>query len=789
MPGIIEGYNYDVFISYRQKDNKHDCRVTEFVNQLKGELEATFKEDISIYFDENPHDGLLETHSVDKSLEDKLKCLIFIPIISQTYCDPKSFAWQHEFCAFNKLAKESRFGRDIKLASGNVASRILPVQIHDLDAEDKKLVEDELGGHLRGIEFIYKEPGVNRPLRSNEDHPDNNLNKTFYRNQINKVANAIKEIITALKKQSQHPEEAAREDIMVKSGNKKDVRTKVILGSVIAPVLIILGILFIPKLFKPKEEVEKSIAVLPFKSLSTDPEKQYQADGMMDAITLHLSKIKDLRVLSRTSTEQYRNPTKTTTAIGRDLGVNYLLEGSFQKFGDSVRLIVQLIRTGKEGHVWAKNYDRIWKNIFSVQSEVAQSIARELHAVITPEAKQTIEKIPTANLTAYDFYQRGKDEFTKYKIYTFNIESLERAEDLYKEALKYDSTFAKAYTGLAEVYWAKHFRKEEYFSKSFMDSVLILSDIALSLNGQLDEAYTIKGRYYYEKGLLEQAKKEFDKALCINPNSWEAYYGLGELYEYDDNLEAIKNYQKAAALNHASELPSILRKIAGGYSNSGFTDKAKNFCLEAFRQDGDSVEYLRQLGVIEGYLGNSKKSLDFLERSFKIDTTNLETLYYLAQIYIDDGQFEMSLKYLKDFIVRRKALDLAYAGSINHRLAFSYWKNGYKKEAGYYFDLQLDECNSLIKSGRPWSQLYYTYYDIAGVYAFRGEKGKAYENLRIFIRKERMPLWISQLIKVDPLFDSIRNEPEFQQILKDVEAKYQAEHERVRKWLEEQGEF
>lgn len=94
MSAILPGYTYDIFISYRQKDNKYDGWVTEFVDHLKRELEATFKEDISVYFDENPHDGLLETHIVDKSLKDKLKCRIFIPIISRTYCDPNSFAWQ-----------------------------------------------------------------------------------------------------------------------------------------------------------------------------------------------------------------------------------------------------------------------------------------------------------------------------------------------------------------------------------------------------------------------------------------------------------------------------------------------------------------------------------------------------------------------------------------------------------------------------------------------------------------------------------------------------------------------
>ena len=198
MPSLLPGYTYDIFISYRQKDNKGDHWVTEFVRALKEELEATFKEDISIYFDENPHDGLLETHQVNQSLESKLKCLLFIPIISKTYCDPKSFAWQQEFCAFNKMAKEDSLGREVKLANGNVASRILPVKIHDFGAEDKVLLESELGGVLRAIEFIYKEAGVNRPLLAREENPAKNQNQTAYRNQINKVANAIREIISGL---------------------------------------------------------------------------------------------------------------------------------------------------------------------------------------------------------------------------------------------------------------------------------------------------------------------------------------------------------------------------------------------------------------------------------------------------------------------------------------------------------------------------------------------------------------------------------------------------------------
>ena len=210
MSSIIQEYNYDIFISYRQKDNKGDKWVSEFVEALKTELESTFKEEISVYFDINPHDGLLETHDVDASLKDKLKCLVFIPIISRTYCDPKSFAWEHEFKAFVEQASQDQFGLKVKLPNGNVASRVLPVRIHDLDTDDMKLCESVLGGFLRGVEFIYKESGFNRPIKPDDDEKIN-LNKTKYRNQVAKVALAIRDIIQTIEHPGQKTEGILKE--------------------------------------------------------------------------------------------------------------------------------------------------------------------------------------------------------------------------------------------------------------------------------------------------------------------------------------------------------------------------------------------------------------------------------------------------------------------------------------------------------------------------------------------------------------------------------------------------
>ncbi len=198
MPSILPGFEYDIFISYRQNDNKYDGWVTEFVNNLNKELEATLKDKVAVYFDANPHDGLLETHSVDRSLESKLKCLVFIPILSKTYCDAKGFAWNHEFLAFIESAEKDAFGLNIKLNSGNVASRVLPVRIHDLPIEDTQLAESYLGV-IRSVDFIYHSPGVNRSLRPWDDDVIKNTKQPYYRDQINKVANAVDEILRGMK--------------------------------------------------------------------------------------------------------------------------------------------------------------------------------------------------------------------------------------------------------------------------------------------------------------------------------------------------------------------------------------------------------------------------------------------------------------------------------------------------------------------------------------------------------------------------------------------------------------
>ena len=553
---------------------------------------------------------------------------------------------------------------------------------------------------------------------------------------------------------------------------------------VVIVVLIVLNVIPRSDRLKGDINLEKSIAVLPLDYLSEDPNKEYLANAVLDAITGHLSTIKGLRVMPRTSVEQYRENKKSAKQIGEELDVSYLIDGSFLMIENQVKLTIQMVIAAEGDHVFFKEYDRKYEDILKVQSEVAQTIAKEIEIAITPIEKQIIDIIPTTNLTAYDFYQRGKEEHWKYWSDNDYREALDRAEKRYQDALEYDPEFAKAYAGLARVYWDKHYW-DEYFSENFLDSVLILVDVALLLDDQLAEAYTIRGDYYREKKMPEQAIREYDKAIEFNPNDWRAYKGKGELYWFiSDFVKAIDNYQKAVKLNRGSELPILLGSLGMAYRSIGFIEMSKEYSRKALKLSGDSIAYYRDLSYCEIVTGNYMKGVYYAEKLQKIDTNNVGNLSRLGFCYVFLGQHEEALDLYKRYIEISK-IGQDYSLFDMHRIGWAYWLNGYIEEAEYYFKEQIEYCNSMNELGRGLSDSNRTAYDLAAVYAFMGEKVTAYENLRIHNQRQANSLGHFTRIKNDPLFESIRGEPEFQQIVRDIEAKYLAEHERVRQWLEE----
>ena len=641
MGSLILGYEYDIFISYRHNDNRSGW-VTEFVSALQEELAATLKEPISVYFDTNPHDGLLETHNVDKSLESKLKCLIFIPIISQTYCDSKSFAWQYEFTVFNKMAKEDQFGRDIRLASGNVTSRILPVKIHDLDEEDKTLLENELRGVLRSIDFIYKASGVNRPLKPNDERTDN-LNHTYYRDQINKVANAVKEIITALKKHDQQDAEVPKEVVKAEPELSRNLKPKIIIGSLLVLVLMALVYFFIPKLSKNSDSVEKTIAVLPFRNLSNDTTQLQWSDGFMEDILNNLQKVNSFTIRPRTSSYQYKDTKKSTVIIGKELNVNYLVGGSVGREGSNLKIRVTLTDSKADKQVWSNDYPCEMNQLLSVQSEIAKKIAAELKAELTPEEIKKIEKRPTQNPEANNYYLQGNYYYWK----AGDSGDDRTAIELYEKAIELDPGFALAYTGIArcliDQFWFYKDHSEDILDKSKQEI-----DKAFEIDPDLPEAHLALGIYYYI-GYLKypEALKEFKLILKDQPKNWEAIYFSSDAHKRAGNWEVAKfDLEKAIEL-----IPENWDLVDIAISTFEFLreySKAEEFYNMIMAHTPDLV--YPYVGLSRMYLrwdGDIRKAREILGSASRNNKASLsDSLIIETNVLIDiyEGKYEEALK-------------------------------------------------------------------------------------------------------------------------------------------------
>ena len=576
MLSLIQGFEYDIFISYRHNDNlpsqgygkqASDGWVTDFVQNLEKELRSTLKDSLTIYFDKNPHDGLLETHDVDKSLEGKLKCLIFIPIISQTYCDTKSFAWQHEFVAFNKLAKEDPFGRDIKLSNGNVASRILPVKIHELDSEDKTLLENELGGMLRAIEFIFKSAGVNRPLRA-EDKREDNLSQLFYRDQINKVANAIKEITIGLRFPGRKDIE---QDPQSLSGRDTFAGTKA-----------------------PSDPSTKSIAVLPFVNLSQDPTQEYFADGITENILIQLAGLKQLRVISRTSVMRYKKTTKSAPEIAIELNVKYILEGSAQTHGNKVRISVQLIDAVSEDHLWSKVFVESMDDIFAIQSSVSEIVAKELHASLAPQESKKLKEVPTKNLEAFDLFLKGRHAFNQW-----GVEGYKAATEYFKKAIALDPDFKEAYSYLASSYSARMSWNGDLSPYEANENIEVYLSEAWK-RGPTDNDYLTKAfvEFFVNKDFAASEKLLLD-AISLNPNN------ASVLYTYSYLLDMMGRVDEAIQwVNKAKEIEPL------------------------------SVAYFNYQTISLHLLGKNEEALDTLKEGLKLFPSVLRFYDFMARIYL-----------------------------------------------------------------------------------------------------------------------------------------------------------
>jgi TolB-like protein/Tfp pilus assembly protein PilF len=553
-----------------------------------------------------------------------------------------------------------------------------------------------------------------------------------------------------------------------KTNNLFVKKRKVLFGIVAFLVLATLSFYFL--LYRPEKGIvaakknvtEKSIAVLPFKNMSDEKENRYFADGMMDEILNKLSRIKELKVISRTSVEQYRDTKKTTGEIAKELGVAYILEGSAQKYGDQIKVIVQLIRGETGYHEWSQDYVKTYKEVFVLHAEIANNIADELEAKLSPEENVLIRRAKTANIEAYDLYLRGMEFLTTHTYFgTITLgkeEYLDNARSLLYQALAIDAGFAQAWASLGREYLQRHQGSTELLETGYLDSVLYFCNKAITLDAGSAEAYATRGSYYFLRNQKDKAIADEEKAISINPSYGWAYMNLGSIFlQNNDYVKGLTNLKKAAHLiKGGDELPILLNLMSDIYSNIGNFQLGDSLRERSFQLKPDMTSTLSQLYWSSVVQGKKDRALYYAKKAFAIDST---MIYALWRAYADAGDFPNALKYMQ--IDEEKKIKSGYIGiADDHRKAYVLWNSGKKDEARKYFEAYIIK----LKKAQILNRVGGIFYDLAATYAFLGKEKEALEQLRS-MDNQNFSGFLAFLIIHDPLFNNLRNNNEFKEIV------------------------
>jgi TolB-like protein/Tfp pilus assembly protein PilF len=337
----------------------------------------------------------------------------------------------------------------------------------------------------------------------------------------------------------------------------------------------------------------KSIAVLPFENLSDDKGAAYFADGIQDEILTKLASIADLKVISRTSTAKYKSKPQDLKTVSQQLGVATVLEGSVQKAGDKVRVNVQLIDARADSHLWAKSYDRDMKDVFAVESEVAQEIADSLQAKLSPAEASTLATAPTKDTAAYDLFLKGEFE-ERLADSSLEAESFDRAAAWYRQAIARDPSFALAMARLVQNRIQRHWFIEQ-MSEAELAQVRGVADQAVALAPNLAQVHVALGQFYYHgHRQYEQALAEFERALQLQPNASTALEYSGYVHRRQGQWERCQDELKRA-LEQDPRNASIASNFANTYLPLRMWKEAERTARHALEIDPHTADGMRTL--------------------------------------------------------------------------------------------------------------------------------------------------------------------------------------------------
>ncbi|WFU91172.1 tetratricopeptide repeat protein (plasmid) [Rhizobium sp. CC1099] len=398
-------------------------------------------------------------------------------------------------------------------------------------------------------------------------------------------------------------------------------------------------------------EIEKpSIAVLPFNNISGDPEQEYFSDGITEDIITDLSKISGLFVVARNTVYTYKGKPAKVQQVSQDLRVNYILEGSVRKAGSRVRVTAQLVEGKGGGHLWADRYDRDLTDIFALQDEITHTIVDHLKVKLLPEEKKVIGQAPTGSFEAYAYYLRGR-----HFLHWHSKSHYVLAKRMFAMAVELDPLYARAYAGIAD---CDSFLFLHYNADVSIDGILAASAKALDLESGLAEAHASRGLALSLRERHPEAMAEFDQAIALDPNLFEAYYFYARACFTQGKLdEAARLFQRAAEIKPDDYqallvLINVLRSLGREQemkiaAREGVARAERELVL---RPENARAAYLGALGLAA--LGELDRAKEWAGRALTIDPDDRLAKYNVACFYSLEGEHERAIGLLVELLPR-----------------------------------------------------------------------------------------------------------------------------------------
>jgi TolB-like protein/AraC-like DNA-binding protein len=572
--------------------------------------------------------------------------------------------------------------------------------------------------------------------------------------------------------------DAAEPVPVVPGGRSTKKRNLLITGLVTVVVLAASVTIYLMSQSPEKPVLEKSIAVLPFKNESSDSANVYLINGLMESTLSNLQKIKELKVISRTSAEKYRNSSRSIPEMAKELNVNYFVEGSGQKIGEQILLNIQLIDGTTDKHLWAKQYRREAKDIFELQQEIARNITEEIQVIITPEEKGRIQKRLTENLEAYDEFLKGAELYN-----SGSDEGIEKSVVHFKKAIELDKRFAFAYAHVAFAYYHMDFLKAQ---KQYTTEIGYYADQALLYDAQLAESLLAKAMYYMHRKEYKDAIPFLEKAVDYNPNSsliigfLADFYGVfipqpGKYIEY-----ALKGMRIDAGSKDSTNTSYVYLRLGNALAQTGFIDEALTYIEKSLAYDSKNA-YSRYVRAFVLYAKNKdlKATRMALIEEFKKDTSRFDILQDIGKVSYYMRDFEGAARYYKRFMATRERLHMDVYRHENMIIAVTLKKAG-----------ESEKVEQLINSYKEFLEGDQSLYKPMGYAMIAFEKGddaKGLEHFRKFAKEDDVQYWLILFLESDPMLDHVRETAEFKKIMKEVRDRFWANHNRIKLKLQEEG--